>query len=71
MESMVLGVNGMTCGGCVSSVERALGRVSGVAKVRVSLEERKARVEGDGLDPARLRAAVEDAGFDVTDLTRG
>lgn len=65
MESMTLGVDGMTCGGCVASVERALGRVDGVRKVRVSLDTRQAVVEGERLDPARLRAAVEDAGFEV------
>ena len=65
METITLGVDGMTCGGCVLSVEKALGRVAGVHKVTVSLEKREATVEGDKLDRARLAAAVEDAGFDA------
>ena len=60
-------VEGMTCGGCVASVKRALQQVEGVANVDVSLDEAQARVE---YDPARvnesqLRTAIEDAGFDA------
>lgn len=65
MDSVTLGVEGMSCGGCVVSVEKALGAVPGVSRVRVSLEKKEAVVEGERLDPARLRAAVEDAGYDV------
>lgn len=60
-----LGIEGMSCGGCVLSVEKALGRVPGVKKVTVSLEKKEAVVEGDALDRARLAGAVEDAGYDV------
>ncbi|MEN9787185.1 MAG: Copper chaperone CopZ [Pseudomonadota bacterium] len=64
MEPITLGIDGMTCGGCVLSVERALGAVPGVTAVRVSLETREAVVTGD-VPRARLTRAVEDAGFDV------
>lgn len=60
-----LGVEGMTCGGCVLSVEKALARVPGVKKVTVSLEKKEAVVEGDTLDRARLEGAVVDAGYDL------
>ncbi len=65
MTTITLGVDGMTCGGCALSVEKALSRVAGVRKVTVSLEKREATVEGDSLDRARLAAAVTDAGFDA------
>jgi copper chaperone len=60
-------VEGMTCGGCVASVKRALQQIEGVANVDVSLDQAQARVE---YDPARvnesqLRTAIEDAGFDA------
>jgi copper chaperone len=62
----VLKVEGMTCGGCVRSVEKALGRVAGVTSTQVDLEQGKAMVEADnGLDPSALVAAVEDAGYDA------
>jgi copper chaperone CopZ len=67
METIALGVEGMSCGGCVVSVERALERVPGVARVNVSLATQVATVEGAGIDPARLRAAIEDAGYEVRD----
>lgn len=60
-----LGVDGMSCGGCVVSVEKALSRVRGVQKVAVSLERKEATVEGEALDAAALTRAVEDAGYDV------
>lgn len=65
MDSMTLGIDGMSCGGCVLSVEKALGRVQGVTRVVVSLEKKQALVEGEHLDRERLADAVTDAGYDV------
>ena len=67
METVTLGVQGMTCGGCVASVTRVLRAVPGVADVAVTLQPGAARVT---FDPARtnaaaLRTAVQDAGYDV------
>jgi copper chaperone len=67
MQTTQINVEGMTCGGCVASVKRALQQIEGVQSVDVSLEQAQARVE---YDPARvneraLRAAIEDAGFDA------
>ncbi len=60
-------VEGMTCGGCVASVTRALRAVEGVEDVTVSLERAEAAVRFDPAktNPAALRRAVEDAGFDA------
>ena len=60
-------VEGMTCGGCVASVTRALRAVEGVEDVAVSLERAEAAVRFDPskTTPAALRRAVEDAGFDA------
>jgi copper chaperone len=67
METVTLGVQGMTCGGCVASVTRVLRAVPGVAAVEVTLQPGAARVT---FDPARtsvpvLRTAVEEAGYAV------
>jgi copper chaperone CopZ len=64
-SSVKLKVEGMTCGGCVASVENALGRVAGVRKVKVDLAAGTAVVEGAGLDAERLVAVVYDAGYDA------
>ena len=68
METITLKVDGMTCGGCVASVTRALTRVPGVSDVAVMLQAGTAKVE---FDPTKtnvpaLRTAIEDAGYDVT-----
>ncbi len=65
MERVELGVDGMSCGGCALSVEKAIRTVGGVEKVEVDLAAKSVRVDGVGLDRARLAQAVEDAGYDV------
>jgi copper ion binding protein len=59
-------VDGMTCDHCVSSVRSAIGKVDGVTDVSVDLASGQVTVAADSTpDEAALRAAVEDAGFDV------
>lgn len=57
-----LSITGMTCAGCVSSVETALKNVQGVQQVDVNLAERTAQVIGD-VDPEQLAKASTDAGY--------
>jgi copper ion binding protein len=61
-------VNGMSCGGCVNSVTRAVSRLPGVRAVDVSLEQKVARVEYDATatDSTAIVAAIEAAGFEAT-----
>ncbi|MCW3480396.1 heavy-metal-associated domain-containing protein [Neisseriaceae bacterium JH1-16] len=65
MSQVELKVDGMTCGGCVASVKKALSAVSGVQAVEVDLASGRVEVEGEALDKQALDAAVEAAGFDV------
>jgi copper chaperone CopZ len=60
-------VKGMHCGGCVSSVTRAISRVPGVKDVKVSLENSAATVEYDdaAVAPVAIIAAIVAAGFDA------
>lgn len=59
-------VEGMTCMGCVQSVERALKKADPTAKVDIDLAS--GRLDLDGvLDRAAVKAAVEATGFDVRD----
>lgn len=66
MTEVLLKVVGMSCGGCVSSVEKAASRVNGVETVRVDLKAGTATVRGRDLDVVRLVAAIEDAGYDAS-----
>ena len=67
METAVLKVNGMTCGGCVRSVTNVLKALPGVADADVSLEKSQAKVTFDPIrtSPSALRKAVEDAGYEA------
>jgi len=60
-------VTGMTCAHCVASVTEEVGELPGVASVAVDLVVGGAStvtVESDQpLDPAAVRAAVDEAGY--------
>ena len=60
-------VSGMTCEHCVASVKEEVSEISGVTEVEVDLETgRLVVVAPDPVDPAAVRAAVDEAGYDVT-----
>jgi len=65
---VTLSVKGMSCGGCVSSVEKALLSVSGVEEVTVNLAEHTARIKGEASVSTLIKSVV-DAGYDATDET--
>lgn len=60
-------VSGMTCEHCVASVKEEVSEIPGVTAVEVDLESgRLVVVAPDPVDPALVRAAVDDAGYTVT-----
>lgn len=63
---MTIKIEGMMCMHCRAAVEKALLAVEGVETVEVSLENKCASVTGTA-DPAALRKAVTDAGYQVAD----
>lgn len=65
-ETLTLTVPGMHCGHCEASVKEEVSVVPGVESVVVDLESKLVTVSGEELDEAALRAAVEEAGYDVT-----
>ena len=67
MSEATYSVSGMTCGHCVKAVETEVGSVPGVTAVSVDLEGGKVTItSADPVDPAAVRAAVEEAGFQLT-----
>jgi uncharacterized membrane protein YraQ (UPF0718 family)/copper chaperone CopZ len=62
LRTVEVPVAGMTCGSCVSRLERVIGRAPGVASVAVTLEPGRAVVRGDVSDE-RVRELVAEAGF--------
>jgi len=57
-----LGIEGMTCGGCVSKLQGELKQVEGVSLAVVTLEPAQAKVYGSPSEES-VRQAVEAAGF--------
>src|SRR6266851_1434340 len=47
IRTVTIRVKGMTCGGCATSVEKALESIEGVQTVRVSFERGKAVIKYD------------------------
>jgi len=67
MKSSTFKVTGMTCAMCVRTIEKALGRLDGVASATVNLAQETAKVE---YDPERISAddivkAIEEVGYGV------
>lgn len=67
METATIAVGGMTCMGCVASVQRVLGGIAGVTNAEVTLDPGQARIS---YDPAKaslqvIKSAINDAGYDV------
>ena len=58
-------VQGMTCGHCVMSVTEEVEQVPGVTGVDVDLETGQVVVRGDGFSDEAIRAAVDEAGYEV------
>jgi len=62
-----LNVNGMTCGHCKATVEKAVSAVDGVSEVAVDLAAKTVTVsyDPDKTGEANLKRAIEDQGYSV------
>lgn len=67
METIHLKINGMTCNGCVSSINRVLEKLEGISEFSVSLETNSVSItlDTDKINISDVIQAIEDAGFDV------
>ena len=65
MDEITYAVPDLSCSHCVDAVTRELSGVAGVDRVEVDLATKKVAVHGSGLDDERLRAAIEDAGYEA------
>lgn len=67
METILI-IDGMTCSHCESSVTKALKEVSGVENVDVDLSTKEVKVTHNDASNEKLKEAVEDIGFDVSEI---
>lgn len=65
----IISIEGMRCGHCTASVDKALREIAGVSDVTVDLAAKKAEVEAaDTVTDDALRKAVDDLGFQVCEI---
>ncbi|MEV6931548.1 cation transporter [Dactylosporangium sp. NPDC051485] len=66
MTTQTYTVTGMTCSHCVQSVTSEIGKLDGVQNVQVDLASGAVTVtSAQALDDAAVRAAVDEAGYEV------
>lgn len=65
MRTNTYTVPGMHCGNCERAVKTELAAVPGVQFVAVDLDDKLVTVEGEELDDGALRAAIDEAGYEV------
>ncbi len=59
-------VPAMHCGHCEAAISAELNAVDGVEAVDVDLESKRVVVSGSELSDEALRAAIQEAGYEVT-----
>ena len=64
-ETINYTVPGMSCGHCRAAITEEVTEVEGVEQVDVDLETKQVTVSGHELDDAKLRAAIDEAGYEV------
>jgi copper chaperone len=70
MDRMTMKIDGMSCGHCVSSVEKALKSLDGVGVEKVSIGEATVAYDPRTTSAERITQAVEDEGYAVVSTGR-
>jgi copper chaperone len=65
VETREYRVPGMHCGHCEAAVIEEVSALDEVESVVVDLETKRVFVQGADLDDARIRAAIDEAGYDA------
>jgi copper chaperone CopZ len=64
-EQLTYSVPGMRCSHCRVAITAEVEQLAGVTSVDVDLPAKRVSVGGDELDDAAIRAAIDEAGYDV------
>ena len=64
-EQLTYTVPGVSCAHCRAAITAEVEEVSGVAAVDVDLDAKRVTVAGEQLEDAAVRAAIDEAGYDV------
>ena len=63
--SLTYSVPGVSCGHCRTAITEEVEKVPGVSYVDVDLEAKRVAVAGIQIDDATVRAAIDEAGYEV------
>jgi copper chaperone CopZ len=55
----------VSCGHCRQAIQGEVSPLPGVQSVEVDLDAKTVTVTGEGLDDQAIRAAIDDAGYEV------
>jgi len=69
MTERIYDVPDVNCEHCVAAIEATVSPLDGVRSVTVDLGSRSVRVVGG--DDGAIRAAIDDAGYDVAGMSAG
>ena len=64
-EQLTYSVPEVSCEHCRAAITSEVEKVAGVSSVDVDLDAKRVTVTGEQLDDAAVRAAIDDAGFDI------
>jgi len=65
IDELGYSVPGVSCEHCRTAISKAVGAVEGVTSVDIDLDAKRVEVRGRDLDDAAVRAAIDEAGYDV------
>ena len=64
-DTITYSVPGIHCEHCEAAIKQEVAAIAGVELVQVDLVDKLVTVSGAALDDARLRAAIDEAGYEV------
>ena len=69
MDRMTMKIGGMSCGHCVSSVDKALKKVDGVQVESVAIGTATVSYDPSAVSEQRITDAIADEGYSVVETT--
>jgi copper chaperone len=64
-ETVTYSVPAIHCAHCAMSIREEISEIEGVEEIDVNLDAKLVTVSGRELDDAKLRAAIEEAGYEA------
>lgn len=64
-QDLTYSVPGVSCAHCRAAITAEVQNVDGVDAVDVDLDAKRVTVTGTALDDAAVRAAIDEAGYDI------